>query len=230
MDQQSVDDLERALLDVLVRPVDRVAGLEPDHGLPATLGELGPRLGRRQPVPREVVMRGERQHLEIARETVVARVVDGLHPRVFGLVGAIDGDGFLLLVALEGAAHPQHRDRAPRPRRATTPRAAAAELVGLRLVDAQHDRDRPREPVRGASSRAPSGSRPHPGSRSAGSTHRRPASRGRRAHARSARASGGWRPRWRGRRPHRRSRAGRPGCRRWARWVGLGHLRIDSFG
>jgi hypothetical protein len=39
MHEQAVDDLQGALLDVLVRPVDRVAGLESHDGPPPTLAE-----------------------------------------------------------------------------------------------------------------------------------------------------------------------------------------------
>ena len=39
VDQEAVDGLERALGQVLVRAVDRVAGLEADHALPPALGE-----------------------------------------------------------------------------------------------------------------------------------------------------------------------------------------------
>ena len=46
MDEQPVDGLERDLRQVLVRAMDRVAGLEPDDALPASLGEDPPRLGR----------------------------------------------------------------------------------------------------------------------------------------------------------------------------------------
>ena len=45
VDEQPVDRLERDLRQVLVRAVDRVAGLEADDALPATLGEDPPRLG-----------------------------------------------------------------------------------------------------------------------------------------------------------------------------------------
>ena len=57
--QQPVDDLKRALLDVLVSPVDRVAGLEPHHGPPAPPGELGACLRRRKPVPGEGAVFGQ---------------------------------------------------------------------------------------------------------------------------------------------------------------------------
>src|SRR5207302_8495607 len=47
------DRLQRRLGQVLVRAVDRVAGLEPDDALPAPLGERGAGLGRVQGELRE---------------------------------------------------------------------------------------------------------------------------------------------------------------------------------
>ena len=47
VDVQPVADLERGLGEVLVRPVDRVAGLEGDDPLPAAVGERLLRLGGR---------------------------------------------------------------------------------------------------------------------------------------------------------------------------------------
>ena len=58
--EQPVDDLEGAFLDVLVRTVDRVTGLEPDDRLPPTLRELGSGFGRREPVGLEVRMDRQR--------------------------------------------------------------------------------------------------------------------------------------------------------------------------
>src|SRR5262249_5718260 len=46
VDQQTVDGLERALGQVLVRAVDRVASLEADDALPPALGEYSARIGR----------------------------------------------------------------------------------------------------------------------------------------------------------------------------------------
>ena len=48
MKQQSIDDLERALLNVFVRAVHRITSLESDDRLPAPPLELGTRFGRRQ--------------------------------------------------------------------------------------------------------------------------------------------------------------------------------------
>ena len=53
MDQQPVHGLERALGQVLVGTVDRVAGLEPDDPLPPALGE------ERAGVARVLVQLGE---------------------------------------------------------------------------------------------------------------------------------------------------------------------------
>ena len=50
VDEEPVNALERRLGYVLVRPVDRVAGLEADDRLPASLGERRTRLGGRQQV------------------------------------------------------------------------------------------------------------------------------------------------------------------------------------
>jgi hypothetical protein len=55
MDHESVDDLESALRQVLVRPVDRITGLESDHSGPASLGDLRSQLHRGQTVLRELV-------------------------------------------------------------------------------------------------------------------------------------------------------------------------------
>ena len=71
--EQAVHDLQRALLDVLVRAVDRVAGLEPDHALPAPLGERGPGLGRGQAVLLERRVRRQGQRPERAGHRERAR-------------------------------------------------------------------------------------------------------------------------------------------------------------
>ena len=56
--QQAVDDLERGLLEVLVRAVHRVARLEADDALPLALGERAARVGRIERVGPERPRRG----------------------------------------------------------------------------------------------------------------------------------------------------------------------------
>ena len=46
VDEEAVDGLQGGLGEVLVRPVDRVSGLEPDDPLPAALGEERPGVAR----------------------------------------------------------------------------------------------------------------------------------------------------------------------------------------
>ena len=50
MEQQAVANFERGLLDVLVRAMGRVAGLEGDDFAPSALAERGARLARLEPV------------------------------------------------------------------------------------------------------------------------------------------------------------------------------------
>ena len=90
MQEQAVHDLERALLDVLVRAVDRVARLEADDGAPAALLELGARLRGRQAVLREVIVRRHFEYAERAAEEHVALRVDGGDAGVRLVFGAVD--------------------------------------------------------------------------------------------------------------------------------------------
>ena len=71
VDQQAVDDLERGLGDVLVRPVDRVAGLEAGHAAPAALGEDPPGVDG---IERQL---GERRRRAVEDLTSPARYTSG---------------------------------------------------------------------------------------------------------------------------------------------------------
>src|SRR5688572_17154763 len=72
MQEQPIDQLERALLQVFMRTMDRIAGLETDNGLPSPAFEFRARFGGR------AMMAGEAAHIAIveiadrARECVVS--------------------------------------------------------------------------------------------------------------------------------------------------------------
>ncbi len=90
VDHEPVGLLERELGEVLVRAVDRVAGLEAGHAAPAALGDLRAQLARRQAEAREGQVLRQRQHLhapaderprpaEQVRDAGVSRLVGPVH-------------------------------------------------------------------------------------------------------------------------------------------------------
>jgi hypothetical protein len=143
--QQAVHDLERALLDVFVGSVDRVPRLEADHRSPSAPVELGARLGGRQSVRHEVVVGGQRDDFEGARDTAVAGVVERLHARVLEVLGPEDGRRLLRAVALEDLADPKNGERVASFGWDERDRVGAAEPMGAVLIDGQGDGDRPRQ-------------------------------------------------------------------------------------
>ena len=102
MQQQAVDGLQRALLDVLVGAVHGVAGLEADDRLPAALGEGGARLLRVAAVLEELGVLLALEQTDRAAEQHLVLGVDGGDAGVLLLVGAVDEARFVLLVVLEG--------------------------------------------------------------------------------------------------------------------------------
>ena len=130
-----------------MRPVDRVARLEADDGPPAALVELRARVGGRQPVVEEVVVRRERDRLERAGDAAIARLVERLHARVLEVLGLVHGLRLLRAVALEDLGDAEDRERLAPLGRRERHGARTAETVRAVLVDRQRHGDRPREAV-----------------------------------------------------------------------------------
>ena len=149
MHEQPVDDLERALLDVLVRAVDRVAGLEPDDRLPAALartrrasrpasgGTPGSRRARAATAPR-----GRRRGSSRPSRRRPSR--PGARPRRCGRRSTAS----FCLSRVKDAAHAEHGDRVGALGGRERHGATAAELVRLLLG---RRRARPGWPTRGRS-------------------------------------------------------------------------------
>ena len=91
MDEQPVAGLESGLGQVLVGAVDRVAGLEGDDLLPATVGELLPRLGGSEVAAHEglFVIR-QRVDLDRAGDAAVALFDDRGDTGMLDVVGPVD--------------------------------------------------------------------------------------------------------------------------------------------
>ncbi len=147
-DHASVDDLERALLDVLVGAMDRVPGLESDHRLPAAPGELGARLGRREAVLDEVVVCRQPQYTKLARRAEVSGLVQGLHTGVTEIPRAEDRVGLALAVAPEQTRHLQDGDRLAALLRNERDGVGSADPLRLLVGERQGDGDRPGQPGR----------------------------------------------------------------------------------
>ena len=108
--QHAVHLLGRALGQLLVDPVQRVAGLEGHHVGAAERGQPRARLGRRQAQLLEVVVRGEREHFEAARHVEGAPALHLGHQRVAGVQRAeraLGGGGAVPLVDLLDREHRQ---------------------------------------------------------------------------------------------------------------------------
>ena len=102
VDEQPVADLERGLGQVLVRPVDRVAGLERDDALPAALLERRLGLGRRRVAAHErVLVVRQRVGLDRAGEAAGALGADRGDARVLLVGRAVDLLGLELDVLVE---------------------------------------------------------------------------------------------------------------------------------
>ena len=114
VDEQAVDDLERALLDVLVRPVDRVAGLEPDDGPPAALARTSARVsrGRQAVVRRSRRAPAARAPRACRRRSSRPRRTTAFTPGWLEVVGPVDRRRPpCALSRLNGLGHAEHRDR-----------------------------------------------------------------------------------------------------------------------
>jgi hypothetical protein len=147
VEQEAVDDLEGALLDVLVGAVHRVPGLEADDALPAPLPEGGPRLGRIQAVGPEIGVPGAVEHGHRAAHEGVPAPVERGHARM-GLLGRpVDLLRLLLLLVREDVLDVkdgQHRPL-PVPQRHIVSRLDP--LLEL-FAERQGDRDGPGLPPR----------------------------------------------------------------------------------
>jgi hypothetical protein len=141
VDQQAVDGLERALGQVLVRPVDRVTRLEPDHPLPAPLGERGAGLGG---IERELWERRlcPLEHGHTAGQVERLLRVETRHAGVIVFDRAEAALGLPLLVVLEGLVDLEHGER-----RAGLVSQHDLVAVGS-AVDREADRQRPRQTAR----------------------------------------------------------------------------------
>ena len=143
MDQEAVDGLERTLGEVLVGPMDRVAGLEADDPFPAALGEGSAGVGR---VEREL---GERRLRPLEDGYLAGQVerllrVEPCNARMGLVGGAKRVPGLALLVVLVGLVHLEGGERLAR-------LVGERGLVALGLVvDGETDRQRPWNPLREA--------------------------------------------------------------------------------
>src|SRR5262249_47358363 len=102
MDEQPVERLQRALLDVLVRAMYRLLTLEAHHGAPAELSESRPGVGGVGSVRVEAPGRGPRDQLAGARQQHVAARELIPRARMARVVRAVDEPG--LLAAIVGKA------------------------------------------------------------------------------------------------------------------------------
>ncbi len=128
-------DLERALGDVLVRPVDRVARLEADDRLPAPLREGGARSLRRQDVVPELVRVLRKVHsAHRTRHAAGSLGHQGRDAGVRRIRRAVDVARLLLEVALEGLLDGQNAQETP-------VGAVQRQLVAVRGVHAGRERD-----------------------------------------------------------------------------------------
>src|SRR5215204_315100 len=99
VEEQSVDYLEGALLDVLVRAVHGIAGLETDDSLPALLGEDLAQVTRLVVVGRERLrVRVVNEQCDLTAEKDVLLAVDGGDARMLIVRRAEDLAGLVLLV------------------------------------------------------------------------------------------------------------------------------------
>jgi len=138
VDEQAVDRLERDLGQVLVRAVDRVAGLEADHAPPPALGERGACL---RGVERELgeLGTGALEHRDSTRQVQRLLRVEpgdagmGVLRRAEALLGLAPAVVLVRLLDVE------HRERAARLVDEPDP------VAPRRRVHGQADRQRPRQ-------------------------------------------------------------------------------------
>ena len=138
MDEKSVDRLERDLGQVLVGPMDRVSRLEPDHALPAALGEDPPRHGRVASQLGELRLRSlEDRH---AASEVVSLLSIQARDAWMSVIRRSEAElGLALLLVLISLLDHEGRDRA-------TALVGEDDALAYRSgVDCQADGERPRQ-------------------------------------------------------------------------------------
>ncbi len=89
----------------------------------------------------------QRDHVQLARETVVSRLVDGLHAGMLEVGGAVHARALGLAVAGERPFHAQDRQRIASVGRREGDRVGPPDELQLLVGQRQGDRDRPRQPV-----------------------------------------------------------------------------------
>ena len=130
---------------ILVGAVQRVAGLEGDHSLPALLGQQTADVARRQNVLAESRVPRLRQHLDRAAQQM--RLVgvgrkNHVAAGMIGSVGQIDAAEILLLVPTINIGDVQHGDDLAG-RIDQRHLLAGSKLLGQRFGNGQGQRDRP---------------------------------------------------------------------------------------
>src|SRR6266566_5170633 len=141
VDQQSVDRFERALREVLVRAVDRVAGLEANHALPSTLCEnrAGLRRIERKLRERRPCALEDRHFAGQIERLLLVEPGDAGVRRVRGPKRV---PRLALLVVFEDLVHLEHGDRLAR-------LVGQCDLVvGRRSVEGETDGQRPGQALR----------------------------------------------------------------------------------
>src|SRR5579883_75971 len=140
MKQEAVADFERGFLDILVRPMGRVAGLEGDDLAPAEFAKAGPRLARFEPILKEGAARNIVDEGDGAAETPGRRRGDVPGAGMGVLGGAEDGLRLAAAIDLEDVG-----DSLNRQRRAVfgdeRDFLAGLERTGKRFLDAEGDRN-----------------------------------------------------------------------------------------
>jgi hypothetical protein len=111
VDEQPVERLQRALLDVLVGPVHRLLALEADRGLPAELAEARPGVAGIEPIGLEALERRSRDQVDGARQQDVTASELVLGARMAWVVGAIDDASLLAAVVGKALLEVEDADR-----------------------------------------------------------------------------------------------------------------------
>ncbi len=142
--QQAVADLQRAPLQVLMRPVDRVAGLEAGDPAPASRGERRPRLRRSQRVPARHAVQRPDHSPDRAGNRQGGPTKDPGDTRMGGVAGPKHPLRLAQLVTLVHLADLQHTQRATAHVAEREP--VAADPGSVRY--SQTHRNRPQQPVR----------------------------------------------------------------------------------
>ena len=146
MDEQPVERLQRALLDVFVRAMHRLLALEADHGVPAELSETRAGVGGIESVRLEALERWPRDQVDRARQENVAARELVLRARMARVVGAVDEPGFLAAVVGKALFQVENPDRLL-PGRDQRHVLALAQLIGGGPPNGEGDRQRPAKPA-----------------------------------------------------------------------------------